>query len=252
MPAVITYPGTCLNPSRDPQEALTDAVRLAPGTYAAGTVLGKVTAVAAANDVQTLTFTGTPTGGTFRLSFNGQVTAPITYSTTDATLQANILAALIALPNVGTGNVTVTSATSGTVVTHTFVGALAGQEQPVMVFYQNSLTGGTTPTATFAHTTLGVTAGGHYAAYDDTKSDGRNIAKALLKYACVVDEQGRVTGGGGEWLNYSLTAVAYYAGTFYTADLTGLDAAGVADLGRMIVGTAAGTLSTTGYEIRLS
>lgn len=245
----VTYTGGGLQPSRHPEEAKTDAVRLAPGSYAQGTVLGKVTSQTAVNDVQTVTFTGTPTGGTYRLSINGLVTGPITYSTTNGTHQTNVQAALDAI--LGAGNATAVVTSSGTVVTITFGGAMAGIEQPLIVFYQNSLTGGTAPTATVAHTTLGVTAGGHYAPYDDAASDGRNIAKAILKYACVVDMQGRVTGGGGEWSSTSLTAVAYTTGTFYTNQLVGLDANGANDLGRMIVGTTA-TLSTAGHELRLT
>ena len=48
------------------------------------------------NTVQTIAFTGTPTGGTFTLAFNGATTAPIAYSATFATLASNITAALAA------------------------------------------------------------------------------------------------------------------------------------------------------------
>lgn len=50
---------------------------------------------AAANEVQTVTITGTPTGGTFTLSYNGNTTAAIAY---DATA-ADVRTALLALPN---------------------------------------------------------------------------------------------------------------------------------------------------------
>ena len=56
------------------------------------------------NTVQTLTFGATNTGGTFNLTFNGQTTAPITYTTTLATLQANIVAGLAALSTIGSAN----------------------------------------------------------------------------------------------------------------------------------------------------
>src|SRR6185295_9845441 len=45
----------------------------------------------------TLTFGGTPTGGTFTLAFQGSTTAAINYSTVAATLQTNIQNALNAL-----------------------------------------------------------------------------------------------------------------------------------------------------------
>jgi hypothetical protein len=54
------------------------------------------------NEVQTLTIGGTPTGGTFKLAFDGHTSGPITWTDVDATLLANIQAALDAMSNVGT------------------------------------------------------------------------------------------------------------------------------------------------------
>jgi len=51
---------------------------------------------------QTLTMTGSPTGGTFTLTFQGQTTAPIAYNATAAVVDA----ALELLPNIGSGGVT--------------------------------------------------------------------------------------------------------------------------------------------------
>ena len=50
-----------------------------------------------------LTITGVPTGGTYRLTYAGQTTAAISYDATAATIQA----ALAALSSIGAGNVTV-------------------------------------------------------------------------------------------------------------------------------------------------
>src|SRR5215210_3226831 len=61
--------------------------------------------VAGTNTLQTITIGGTPTGGTFKLTCEGMTTAAITWSATNATLVANIDAALEALPVVGTGGV---------------------------------------------------------------------------------------------------------------------------------------------------
>ena len=69
--------------------------------------------VAGTDEVQTLTIGGTPTGGTFKLSYKGQITTAITWTATDATLVANIDAALGALSTVG-GAANVTTA-AGTV-----------------------------------------------------------------------------------------------------------------------------------------
>lgn len=119
------------------------------------------------NEVQTLTITGTPTGGTFRLSFKGIKTAAIARNANAATVQA----ALEALISVGTGNVSCGGgALPGTPVTITFQGALAAGPQPVVVFEttDNLLTGGTSPTGSVAVTTKGIAAGA-LKAWDGTK-----------------------------------------------------------------------------------
>lgn len=117
---------------------------------------------AGTNEVQTLTIGGTPTGGTFRLSASGFVTAAITWVAVNATLVAAIDAALEALPVVGTGNVVTAAGTLtagiGT-VTLTFGGALAGVPAPLVAVADNSMTG-TTPTLAVARTTPGVAATG--------------------------------------------------------------------------------------------
>lgn len=86
------------------------------------------TPVNGTNEVQTVTFGGTPTGGTFTITFSGRTTGAITWSSTNATLVANIDAALELLPNIGTGGVTtaVGTMTAGIgTITLTFTGNLA-------------------------------------------------------------------------------------------------------------------------------
>lgn len=61
---------------------------------------------AGTNEQIILTFGGTPTGGTFTLTFDGYTTAAISWSATNATLVSNIDTALEALPNIGTSGVT--------------------------------------------------------------------------------------------------------------------------------------------------
>jgi hypothetical protein len=53
------------------------------------------------NEVWTLTSTNTPTGGTFTITYNGQTTAAIPYNET----AANIATAIVALSNVGVGDI---------------------------------------------------------------------------------------------------------------------------------------------------
>ena len=106
------------------------------------------------NAVQTLTFGAGNTGGTFTLTFNGQTTTPITYSTTLATLQANILAGLAALSMIGSPNTVSVNVSSTTSATVTFVGALSEAPQAAMTGTP-SLMGGAN-TLTVATTTPGV------------------------------------------------------------------------------------------------
>ena len=104
------------------------------------------------NEVQTVTITGTPTGGTFTLTFAGETTAAIAYNANAAAVQA----ALVALGNVNSGDIVVTGgALPGTAVTLTFGGQFAGTNVPQLTA-TSSLTGGTTPAVAVATTTGGV------------------------------------------------------------------------------------------------
>lgn len=116
--------------------------------------------VAGTDEVQTLTIGGTPTGGTFKLRYDGHPTAAIAWSAVNATLVANIDAALEALPNIGTGGITTAVGTAvagiGT-LTLTFVAQNGKKAVPTITVADNSLTG-TAPTLAVAETTPGVDA----------------------------------------------------------------------------------------------
>lgn len=115
---------------------------------------------AGTSEIQTLTIGGTPTGGTFKLAFEGMTTAAITWTATDATLVSNIDTALEALPGIGTGGVTTAAGTVSSgigTITITFAGNRAKQAVPLISVADNSLTG-TSPTLAIAETTAGVDA----------------------------------------------------------------------------------------------
>lgn len=117
--------------------------------------------VAGTSEVQTITIGGTPTGGTFTLTFEGHTTDPITWTATDATLVSNIDAALEALANIGTGGVTTAAGTVSSgigTITVTFAGNRGRQAVGTMTAV-SSLTG-TSPTVAVAETTPGVNATG--------------------------------------------------------------------------------------------
>ncbi|MEQ1761560.1 MAG: hypothetical protein ABL984_00305 [Pyrinomonadaceae bacterium] len=109
------------------------------------------------NEVQTLTITGTPTGGTFRLTFNGVETANIAYNAAAAAVQA----ALEAISSIGAGNVLCAGgALPGTPVTITFQGALAAEPVNAITVTTAAFTGGSSPAGAIAETTPGVRAVG--------------------------------------------------------------------------------------------
>ena len=116
---------------------------------------------AGTDEVQTLTIGGTPTGGTFKLTFDGHTTGPITWSATNNTLIANVDAALEALQNIGSGGVVCADSTLSSgigALTITFSGAaMAKRAVPTITVASNSLTG-TSPTVAVAETTPGVEA----------------------------------------------------------------------------------------------
>lgn len=103
---------------------------------------------AGTSEVQTLTVTGTPTGGTFKLKFRNRTTAAIAYNANAAAIQS----ALEALSTIGTGNVAVTGTGPFTI---TFQGTKGKQALPTITLAVNALTGGTTPSVTIVKATPG-------------------------------------------------------------------------------------------------
>lgn len=104
---------------------------------------------AVTNEVQTLTVTGGPTGGTFTITWSGQTTAALAYNATAAQVQT----ALEALSNIAPGDVAVTGAAGGP-WTLTWGGTQLG-ENVASPTTTESFTGGTTPDITIATTTAG-------------------------------------------------------------------------------------------------
>lgn len=137
------------------------------------------------SEVQTVTISGSPTGGTFTLTYAGQTTGSIAYNAAASAVQT----ALAALSNVGSGNVAVTGSAGGP-YTVTFQGSLAHTNVAQMTA-TSSLTGGTSPGVAVSTTTGGanahyvngfipsgtalgqVTTTGLFGPYDDGASDGR-------------------------------------------------------------------------------
>jgi hypothetical protein len=200
-----------------------------------GTVVGQISS-AAANEVQSLTISGTPTGGTFTLTFGGQTTTPIAFNATAAAVQT----ALAALSSIGSGNITCSGGPlPGSAITVTFNGLLANQPQSLMVG-ATALTGGTSPALAIARVTSGV-ANGKWAAYASGNADGTQVAKGIVAIDIATDTAGRVTYGaqpaGGEHGEKYPSAPIFYKGEFRILDLLGLDTASLPGFARLISGS---------------
>lgn len=131
-------------------DSLVVTIPLCPnGAYGAAV---SVTCNAAAAEVQSLNTTGTPTGGTFTLTFQGQTTAAIAYNAAASAVQS----ALLALSNLDSGDVVASGGAVGTApVVLTFGGRYAGGDVPKITANGAALTGGTNPAAVITVTTEG-------------------------------------------------------------------------------------------------
>lgn len=109
--------------------------------------------LAGTDEVQQVAITGSPTGGTFTLTFSGQTTAPIAYNASASAVQS----ALEGLSNIAPGDVTCTGGPlPTTAVSVSFAGgAYDGTDVPQMTSSGTGLTGGTSPAVAVTTTTPG-------------------------------------------------------------------------------------------------
>jgi len=104
------------------------------------------------NEVQRVTITGVPTGGTFTLTYAGATTAAIPYNATNSQTQA----ALEALPNLGPGDAVVTGGPQPAAFQVVTFSAAAAARDVQQMTATGSFTGGTTPAVAVTTTTPGV------------------------------------------------------------------------------------------------
>jgi hypothetical protein len=90
------------------------------------------------NAEQTIVVTGSPTGGTFTLSYGGAISVPIPYNAAPSALQS----ALVGMSSIGAGNLLVTSGLAGGPWTVTFLNNLGAQAIANLVPDITNLTGG--------------------------------------------------------------------------------------------------------------
>jgi len=172
--------------------AFTEGTHYPNGYIPSGTVLAELSSglfgpyAGRTAEVQTVTVTGSPTGGTFTLTYEGSTTGTIAYNATAATVRA----ALEALPGLSPGDVTVTGSAGGPyTVTFTSGGGNVAQ----MTASGASLTGGTSPDVTVATTTAGASAGtggteapaGHLFNSTPVTAGGADVGAPLLEHGFV-------------------------------------------------------------------
>jgi hypothetical protein len=102
------------------------------------------------------------------------------------------------------------------------------------------------PSVSYLHgTVLGEIAAepGTFTAYASANTDGSQLARVVLVYDVSTDANGNVTFTntegqvGDEFGGVERAAPVYFAGTFATQDLVGLDADAAGSLGRLVQGT---------------
>ncbi|MDB5313782.1 MAG: hypothetical protein JWO38_7984 [Gemmataceae bacterium] len=203
-----------------------------PGSVPSGSSTVLVTSVSyAADAVQTAQLTGSPTGGTFTLTFGGQTTSAIAYNATPATVQT----ALQALSSVGSGNAVVTAGIRGGWQVR-FAGALAGAFQAALTASGAGLTGGTSPGVSVSVVSAGRDAGRVQATTDPLGLVNRTYYDALGRTTQTVQDftDGGITNSSNKTTAYtyngagmtSLTAALAGGGVETTAYVYGVTTAG--------------------------
>lgn len=97
------------------------------------------------NEQQLITVTGSPGGGTFKLTGEGQETVSIAYNASSGTVQS----ALEGISTIGSGNISV-SGSAGGPWTAEWIDELAGCPIPLLTLSTNALTGGSSPSVTIS------------------------------------------------------------------------------------------------------
>lgn len=212
-----------------PDHAKTENVRLPGGvSLPAGSPIGYVN-TPQQNEVQTVTITGTPTGGTFTLTAPGVgTTAAIAYNAAAAAVQTALNDLL------GAGAVVVTGGPGpGTPYVLTFSGLEWANTDVALFTATGSFTGGSSPAVAVAETTKG----GSGLALQAALADGSTVtAKCVLLQDTQTDAKGAILNEFGSANQFG--AGVLLKGTVAAADIPGLTSTIAGQLGKILTGNA--------------
>jgi hypothetical protein len=214
----------------------TERITLKTGNYPQGALVGEAYGT---DEVDVVTITGAPTGGTFTVSVQlgtgtNRTSAAIPFNATPDQVQA----AVNALVNVA-GDAIVRGDAGGPYLIN-LSGPTVGAAVITVAASGASLTGGTTPAATARQVTAAAAGTpGQYGLYGAAHTDGTQWPTHIVRYACQVDASGNVSfvdtpGALGDQGVTELGVPAFYGGSFAVSDLSGLDDTAIARLGRML------------------
>lgn len=144
------------------------------------------------SEVQCITVSGVPTGGTFTLTCDGQTTSSIAYNASATTVQT----ALRALSNIGDNDVIVSGVAGGPYLVR-FAYAL-GSANVAQLTASSSLTGGSSPGVTIATRSGGLDAGRLQAVVDPRDIESRTDYDLLGRKTKATDNFADGTAGSGD------------------------------------------------------
>jgi len=185
-----------------------------PSSVPTGSSTVLVTSISYSTDaVQNIALTGGPTGGTFTLTFGGQTTSALAYNATAAAVQS----ALQALSSIGSGNVAVMAAPSGTGWEVRFTGTLANSYEGTITGNGSSLTGGTSQVVAVATISAGGDAGSAAIVTDPLGEVTRTYTDAEGRTVRTVQDftNGVVTGTSNATTGYTYNQVGVTSVTAY-------------------------------------
>ena len=163
--------------------------------------------------VQDVYLTGSPTGGTFTLTFGGQTSHDIAYNASASDVER----ALAGLTSIGSGDVAVIAGLDGNGWEVRFTGTLANAYQVAMTADGSNLTGGTSPDVALATVSYGGDAGNAAEVTDPAGHVAVTYTDAMGRTLRTIQDftDGVVTDGSNATTGYAYNSVGMTSLTAY-------------------------------------